>query len=50
MDVVFEVNGTLMTARCEPTELSEGQSVAVTIDVAHVFDAGDCGIRRKKED
>ena len=50
MDVVFEVNGTLMTARCEPTELSEGQSVAVTIDVAHVFDAGDCGVRRKKGD
>ncbi|MDP6891051.1 MAG: ATP-binding cassette domain-containing protein [Phycisphaerales bacterium] len=49
MDVVFEVNGTLLTARCAPTELAEGQSVTITIDVSHVFDAGECGARRKQE-
>jgi len=46
MDVVFDVSGTSMASRCEPSELEVGQSVAIAIDVAHVFDAGGCGARR----
>ena len=48
MDVVFDIDGTSMIGRCEPSELIEGQPATITFDVAHVFDAGDCGARRGK--
>jgi hypothetical protein len=48
MDVVFDIDGTSMIGRCEPSELIEGQPATITFDVTHVFDAGDCGARRGK--
>jgi multiple sugar transport system ATP-binding protein len=48
MDVVFDIDGISMIGRCEPSELIEGQPATITFDVAHVFDAGECGARRGK--
>jgi multiple sugar transport system ATP-binding protein len=49
MDVVLDVGGTEMTARCDPCVLTDGQSVTFSIDAMHVFDADARGVRREVE-
>jgi len=47
-DVLVELGGTTVTGRCEPADVSEGGSCAVSIDQAglHLFDVGEKGRRR----
>ncbi len=51
MDVVVDIGGTRLTARCELADVAEGESCAVNIDQAglHLFDVGENGRRRSSE-
>ena len=47
MDVVFDVGGTALTGRCEPSAIREGDQVTIRVSAAHIFDADERGARRE---